>query len=293
MQNKRTTIIGLILVAVGLALTVVGIWVLTRPDMFRAMARIRYVRDTEDIPGLGTEQVYDPYFIQTELEVIQSELILGRVIEFLDLNTVWGKRFDYGGKLTTSETLSRLRARLEIRPVRSTLLIDIRAVSEDAAEAAKIANAVANTYLAFRSQRRQELVQQGSKALNEASTRAKEKLDVETDKLERLKKELNVPMPEPADSVLQSNYKPYAEAGRELKEASEVLKLVDEKIDSERHRPLIGGHRTSQFIEMAKPANKPISPNRPLGVALTLGGMLAVGFEILQIRRSPASASAN
>lgn len=293
MQNKRTTIIGLILVAAGISLTVVGILVLARPDMFRAMARIRVDRVTEDIPGWNPEQPDDSYFIQTEFEVIQSELILGGVVEILDLNTVWGKRFAGGGKLKRSESLSLLRGRLECRPVRSAPLIDIRVVSEDAAEAAKIANTVAKTYNAFRCQQRQELKQRALKTLDEASTRAKEKVGVAKDKLERLQKELSVPMPEPADSILQSTYKPYAEARQELKEASETLSLLDRRIESMRPDPLLINDPQPHLIEMAKPASKPISPNRPLGEALTLGGMLAVGVGIFHIRRSRASASAN
>jgi len=39
---------------------------------------------------------YDPYFIQTEFELIQSEVILGKVIEELNLNVEWGKKYNAG-----------------------------------------------------------------------------------------------------------------------------------------------------------------------------------------------------
>ena len=62
---------------------------------------------------------YDPYFIQTEFEVIQSELILGKVIESLNLNVEWGKKFRGGVPLKTTETMEILKKRMELRPVRN------------------------------------------------------------------------------------------------------------------------------------------------------------------------------
>ena len=49
---------------------------------------------------------YDPYYIQTEFEVIQSEIVLNKVIEDLDLNTLWGRKYANGERLKTSESLS-------------------------------------------------------------------------------------------------------------------------------------------------------------------------------------------
>ena len=92
------------------------------PESYASFARIKVERDASDIQGFtegpGYRQPYDPYFIQTEFEVIQSEKILGSVIELLDLNTVWGRKYQNGQKLKTTETiptfggntLSRLRA---------------------------------------------------------------------------------------------------------------------------------------------------------------------------------------
>jgi uncharacterized protein involved in exopolysaccharide biosynthesis len=53
------------------------------PESFSSTARIRIERDQPDITSLAGQPAasgYDPYFIQTELEVIQSEVVLGEVI---------------------------------------------------------------------------------------------------------------------------------------------------------------------------------------------------------------------
>jgi uncharacterized protein involved in exopolysaccharide biosynthesis len=84
------------------------------------------------------------------------------VIDALDLNQAWGKKYTGGSPLKTSETLALLKGRIELRPVRtirirpvdstrSAGLIGIRVFSEDASEAAELANAVAQSYREYRS----------------------------------------------------------------------------------------------------------------------------------------------
>ena len=99
--------------------------------------------------------------------MIQSEAVLGKVIEALDLNKEWGKKYPPGERLKTSETIALLKGRIELRPVRSTSLVEIRVFSEKAEEAARIANAIAEAYKAHRHEQRQQLSKGGIKALEE------------------------------------------------------------------------------------------------------------------------------
>ena len=57
-----------------------------------------------------------------------------------------GKKYAGGDRLKTPETMLLLKGRIDLRPVRNTSLIEIRVYSEKAAEAANIANAVAEAY---------------------------------------------------------------------------------------------------------------------------------------------------
>jgi capsular polysaccharide biosynthesis protein len=88
---------------------------------------------------------------QLEFESISSDAVLSKVIEDLHLNRSWGKKYAGGSVLQTSELRTLLKGRIDVRPVRSTDLIQIRAFSDDAAEAAKLANAIAVTYRDYRS----------------------------------------------------------------------------------------------------------------------------------------------
>src|SRR5207244_10524934 len=85
---RKTVILAVFLLVVITATLVTFIL----PESFASTARIKVEHDQNDIqgmnsPGLGAG--YDPYFIQTEFELIQSEVILGKVIDDLNLNVEW------------------------------------------------------------------------------------------------------------------------------------------------------------------------------------------------------------
>jgi capsular polysaccharide biosynthesis protein len=81
----------------------------------------------------------------TECKAIQSDAVLGPAIDKLDLNVAWGRKYNAGQSLNATNTLSLLKARLEVFPEPNTRLIDIKVFSEDKNEAARIANAIADS----------------------------------------------------------------------------------------------------------------------------------------------------
>jgi succinoglycan biosynthesis transport protein ExoP len=165
------------------------------PESFSSTARIKIERDQADITPLanpGAAVGYDPYFIQTEFELLQSELILDKVIDDLDLDQVWGKKYANGERLKTSESLSMLKGRMDLRPVRNTSLIEIRVFSERADEAAKLANAIAETYKAFRLEQLAKLRRGGIKALEEQLADQDAKVKKAQAEVDALRVKLNI-----------------------------------------------------------------------------------------------------
>src|SRR5690348_8329721 len=123
---RKTVILAVFLLVVITATLVTFIL----PESFSSVARIKIEHDQTDIAGMAEGRPwmgsYDPYFIQTEFEVIQSEVILGQVIENLNLNVEWGKKYANGETLKTPETMQLLKGRMDLRPVRNTSLVEIR-----------------------------------------------------------------------------------------------------------------------------------------------------------------------
>lgn len=180
---RKTVILAVFLLVVITATLVTFIL----PESFSSIARIKVQRDVTDIDGIsggaGSRSIagYDPFFIQTEFEAIQSEKILGKVVEALDLNNVWGAKF--GTKLKTTDTIGMLKGHMSLRPVRNTSLIAIEVYSEKPAEAMKIANAVADTYRDYRMDERLRMTTTGIKALEE-------RYQEQQDKIRKTQKEL-------------------------------------------------------------------------------------------------------
>lgn len=190
---RKTVIIAVFLLVVITATLVTFIL----PESFASTAQIKVDRDKADIQELtsgGTMRFnpYDPYFIQTEFEIIQSETILGKVIEARNLNEVWGKKYFDGTKLKPSETLAMLRNRLNLRPVRNTTLIDIQVFSENAQEAADLANQIAEAYQQWRLDKGNELVKGGLDSLRKQAREQDEKIAKTTKELSDLRAKLQI-----------------------------------------------------------------------------------------------------
>jgi uncharacterized protein involved in exopolysaccharide biosynthesis len=187
---------GLALLGIGLLLIVLGARLALGPTIYQATARVRVERDQSEIMGLSdqrTTPAYDPYFIQTEFELFQSEIILGRVIESLDLNRAWGAKHAGGERLRTFETIAMLKSMIELRPVRNTSLIEIRVHSEKPEEAARIANALAEAYRAHRFEQRMQMSKNGIQALEERFAEQEAKVKQAQQAADKLRLDLNVP----------------------------------------------------------------------------------------------------
>jgi capsular exopolysaccharide synthesis family protein len=196
---RKTVILAVFLLVVITATLVTFIL----PESYSSTARIKVERDQSDIQTLAGGQPmgsYDPYFIQTEFEVIQSEVVLGKVIESLRLNEDWGKRYNGGQKFTINETMAVLKRQIDLRPVRNTSLIEIRVFSEKPDEAAAIANKIAETYHDYRLDQRKKFGQEGIKSLEDRFKEYGDKVRDQQDKVNELRVSLKVP-----DAVVSEN----------------------------------------------------------------------------------------
>src|ERR1039457_2814029 len=102
METRRATVLGFTLLMAGLALCCAGLWMLLSPAEYRAAARIEIDPESTDINENGQDLSYDPYFIQTEFEAFQSQMVMGQVVRALELDVEWGGKSAGAGTLTTN-----------------------------------------------------------------------------------------------------------------------------------------------------------------------------------------------
>ena len=166
-------------------------------------ARIKVERDVTDVPGVSGQTdmtgIYDPYFVQTESEVIRSERILDQVIDRLKLNEAWAAKKGAGTPLKTSETRALLKKSLEISPERNSSLLDIKVKSDQPEEAAKIANTIAEVYTDYRRQQRVALIEGSTKGLKDGLVEQQKKIaraEAEMAQIEKSEKpQADTPLP--------------------------------------------------------------------------------------------------
>ena len=125
------------------------------PESYGSTARVLVRQDASEssqkLDSRASLGPYDPYFIQTQMEIMSSQLVLEKVVNDLDLRTSWGRKYANSERLRPEEARAILQARVELRPVRNTSLIEIRAFSDQPSEAAQLANAIAQSYRDYRS----------------------------------------------------------------------------------------------------------------------------------------------
>lgn len=190
----RKTVILLFFLLTVLTATLVTYFM---PEVYSSTVRIEVEKDIPDVDAYQTRQYiqpFDPFFITTQFEIIQSKAILYKVIEKLDLNTKWARRLGLDS-LRTDETFLLLKRSLKLSQTRNTSIIEITVSipgEENKAEAAEIANAIAEAYRDYRIERRLETTQSGLKALQEELKRAEKDVEQKQKEVERLRQELDV-----------------------------------------------------------------------------------------------------
>ena len=252
------------------------------PESYSSTARIRIERDQTDVAGFYSSpgpQAYDPYFIQTEFEVLQSEAILRKVIAALDLNQEWGRKYGGGDPLKTTESMGILKGRMDLRPVTNTSLIEIRVFSEAPEEAAKVANALATTYRDYRSEERVRKISTSVLALEqayEANQGEVRKLQADVASLSR--------EPNPA------NTNRLDEARSKVEELQRFGQILFTKLEAEKTDLSLPATSMVQIVDQAVPGVRPVRPNKPLNIAIAIilgavsGLVLATLVFVLQRR---------
>ncbi|MBI3318641.1 MAG: hypothetical protein HYZ90_05815, partial [Candidatus Omnitrophica bacterium] len=166
---------GLILGTAILCGVFTAVQMSTQPNIYRATTRILIEAQT---PQVTQFRELTPYvgaslqaFLQTEYQIITNPAVLERVIS--DLNLAAGPPFSMA-----EDPVAKLRGMITVELVRNTKLVDISAISTKRDLAARIANAVADTYARLNLERRQEMVTGGAEWLRDEVGKMEEKMKI-------------------------------------------------------------------------------------------------------------------
>lgn len=241
--KHKWTVIGFF--AITLAVSVTSLYL--TPRMYRATVLLKIdpesnskIRKIDDAIGGGDEYpVYDPEFYQTQYELLRSRTLAERVAESLNLgegdkdaDTV-SKR--YGGIVQGGTT---------VEPVRNSKLVKLHFDSTNPELAARIANALADTYIKSSLERRYNATADAKNFLEQRIVQVKAKLEDAEHKLYAHAREqgiVNIDTKE-SQSLLTTQLQEKSEA---LAQA-ERERLTAESISRESRND--GGHGSSKIL---------------------------------------------
>jgi succinoglycan biosynthesis transport protein ExoP len=137
---------------------------------------------------------YDPYFLQDQLKIMQSEKIFYPVIDRLSLNTRLAAYVGApGGNLTSDLTYQYMvNKMLRVESQRSSSLIEINVYAQDPALAADIANEIAKVYSEDRISVATAQQTEGVAELRKELADQEEVVKKQRDTVETLRKDLNI-----------------------------------------------------------------------------------------------------
>ena len=281
MKISSTKTFGFSILLLGFLLSGTGLWLLLSPAQYQATVRIKCEPDSGggDTYLRGNDRVfysYDPYFIQTELEIIRSPLVLSNVVESLNLNIKWAEN--------SAMAIKFLQRQLNLQVISNTTDINISFSSDDPNEAATIANAISVAYMDYEIKKYEQITRGGIRVLTEQYQKAEQEINAKRENLKQLGKQLDLPNPEPVDKLSKSNYAAYFLAKQELQKLEDFHKVLATRIEEEKLNFQIPKTSLVQIVNAAKPPEFPVRPNRWLGAALLVVGLFPTvgGFLLLK-----------
>ncbi len=137
-----------IVLAVAILVVLTGtVYTLMLPNIYASHVRIAVSEDAPEINPFAVQEnylsTYNPYFLRTQFEIIQSKPILYEVINRLNLQQQWGKADE---KLPREVALKILQNSINVFQQRDTSLIVVNVERDNPDEAAEIANELAEVY---------------------------------------------------------------------------------------------------------------------------------------------------
>jgi polysaccharide biosynthesis transport protein len=189
---------GTILLSVVVALLLAAAFVLLAPRKYTATTQI--LMDPMDLRAAQADvsttiPQSDAAVLQVESQarVIGSDNILRRVVESEGLDH--DPEFESGAKSQEQiplTALNNLRKHVDIKRPERTYVIEVSVTSEDPAKAARIANAIAQTYLTEQTEVRADAARQVSQSLSGRLKELQDTLRVSENKVEAYKSSHNI-----------------------------------------------------------------------------------------------------
>ncbi len=238
---------GIVILAFLLVVITTGVTTYFTPKQYEAFVKIEVQPEAANLKIFAQSQTEfggDPRFAPTQFQVLQTTEMLYPVIEQLKLQEKWA-----GGSqpLPLQVAYGRLRGMMNVREVRNTNLFDIVISSRDPAEAAEIANTIAEVYARKRIEEQEAIYSRALAQIQEEVVKQQEKVTAAFADLQRIAAEAGITdmapdgtegVTSPLDSLLMSQEQMVDNARQEVAALRTKLNQIEQLKGEELMRAL-------------------------------------------------------
>ncbi|MFL2876548.1 MAG: GumC family protein [Pontiellaceae bacterium] len=182
-----------LILAVAFLVVLTGtVYTLLLPNIYASSSRISVSEDTPEInpfTAYQSVQMYNPYFLRTQFEILTSKPILNEVIYRLDLQNEWGKDEKV---LTRDISLKILRNSINVFQQRDTSLIVINVKRDNPDEAADIANEIAQVYRDSRLDLAAKSAREAIDKMEQSLTEQRQRVASAEENIQKIREDLNI-----------------------------------------------------------------------------------------------------
>ncbi len=187
-----------IVISVALLVILTGVIVtISLPKVYMASCVIEVKEETPDVPVFSPEMIrYNPLFLRTQFEIIQSRPVIEEVVRKLNLTDKLASACGYAflpPDAALDRTVRLISGNLKVQQYRDTNLIEVQIYMSEPADSvqqvvADIANAVVDVYCDQMSRRSKDAVTRALSAVEEELNTLKKKVHTAEDRVEEIRK---------------------------------------------------------------------------------------------------------
>lgn len=185
--------IDVVLAAFFIIVMTTTVYTFIQTPVYLSSTKLLVEKQRPEINVFNNQQVlesYDPYYYQTQYEIIQGKQVLSEVIEKLELQKKFAPA--EGKSIKMEEAVAILRGSIDVQQYRNTNILEVMVYNKDRVLAAEIANAIAQIYRDQRLKVHRLEVSQAVDKLREELEDMRQKLYESEIELETIKKEKNL-----------------------------------------------------------------------------------------------------
>lgn len=187
-----------VVIAVALLVVITGIVITySMPRVYMASAVISVEQESPDVAVFSSEMSrYDPLFLRTQFEMIQSRPIVEEMVRRRGLDTKLAEAygFEHMGPRVLDQAVSIMSNRMRVQQYRDTNLIEIQVLlsepqSDAPSEAAAAANMIYEVYREHTERTSRQATEQALDALYESLQEQEQRLAAAEEEVDRIRRE--------------------------------------------------------------------------------------------------------